>query len=266
MKKSHLVILMLLVITTFLLMFGKGKPVWAEDTEESPTLFGEILKDHDIEITGTATLDYYDKYVWRGQYLDRDNVLQPGLSFSAKGLTVGYWGNWDVESNDALNSGESDYYVSYAYTFEPLTFSVGHTWYDFPQVGTSSKEVFASVAWATLLTPTIAIYHDYEDGKELNTDGDGNYYTFSLSHSVPLCSKYGISLELAATYGYIDGQWLNGEGSHLTPTIGFKIPISKGMTLTPTVGYNATFGDLEDPAVANVKSKVFGGVKMAYAF
>ncbi len=246
---------------------------WSEEpaapaAEESTpkTVFGNFIKDMGLEITGSGTMDFYDKYVWRGQYLDRDAVVQPGFSFSAKGFTVGYWGSFPLEKGDALDSSESDYYVSYAYTINPVTLSVGHTWYQFPGGSTSSKEVYVSAALATFLSPSITFFHDYEDGADLNTDGSGNYWLLSIAQSVPLIKEYNISLELGMQFGYVDGQWLSGQGEHLTPTAGIKVPLTANLTVTPTIGYNIPFGDLEDENIGNQEAKFFGGVKTAYAF
>lgn len=248
------------------IILGVTTKSFAQDAE-SKTLFGDFLKEKGIEITSSATLDFYDKYVWRGQYLDTDPVVQPGISFSSYGVTVGYWGSLPMGStSDTLNSQESDYYISYSHTFEPVTISAGHTWYEFPGGSTSSKEFSVSLALATLLSPSVTFFHDYEDGKTLNTDKSGNYWAFSIAHSVPLLPEYDVSLELGATYGYIDGQWLSGQGSHLTPTLGVNLPLTSSITVTPTIGYNITMGDLEDKNIGNQESKFFGGVKSSFSF
>lgn len=260
-EMKKLATLMLIVCAMIVTMATTAS---AEDAAPK-TLLGDYLKEKGIEITSSATLDFYDKYVWRGQYLDTDPVVQPGISFSSYGVTVGYWGSLPMgATSDTLNSSESDYYLSYSYTLSPVTLSVGHTWYEFSGSSTSSKEFYLSASVATLLTPTFAFYHDYEDGKDLNTDGTGNYYTLSVSHSIPVWES--VSVDLAATYGYIDGQWLSGTGSHFTPTIGLKLPLTANLTVTPTLGYNVTMGDLEDSNVANQESKLFGGVKSSMTF
>jgi hypothetical protein len=145
-----------------------------------------------------------------------------------------------------------------------VTLGVGHTWYDFMETQTSSKEFYVSASLATLLTPTIAFYHDYEDGKDLNSDGDGNYYTLSLAQSIPLCEY--ITLDLSSVFGYVDGQWLSGEGYHVTPKVGLTIPLTASLSAKPSVGYNIPLEDLEDPAVGNQDDKFFGGVSLAYSF
>lgn len=236
------------------------------DEPETKTLFGDYLKEKGVDVGFTGSLDLYDKYVWRGQYLDNDMVLQPGLTASVAGFSAGYWGSFDMENTDALSSDEADIWASYTYTIEMVSLTGGHTWYDFSETNTSTKEFFASVSVATILTPTVSFYHDYEDGKDLNTDGDGNYYVLSLAHSLPLCEEQGITLDLSSTFGYVDGQWLSGEGYHVTPKIGLTVPLTASLTAKPSIGYNIPFEDLEDPAIGNQDDKLFGGVSMAYTF
>lgn len=245
--------------------------------EESPTLLGGLLKEYNIEPTGSATLDYYTRYAWRGQYLDRDAVLQPGVSLSANGFTVGYWSSVDMENRfderygDFLASDENDYYVSYAYTYDAYTLTVGHTWYDFPEYDSSSKEFFASIGMAGFLSPVLSIFHDYEDGqdyklKSMGEEGRGNYYSLSLAHSIPLENMYGMSVDLGTTFGYVDSQWINGKGWHFTPTASLGIPITKSFKVSPTIGYNVPMGDLKDPNDGNQERHVFGGVKSIATF
>lgn len=258
------------VLSVFLLCFAFlfgvfcSSVIFAE--EEETSTISELLSAKGVNLEASATLDFFDKYVWRGQYLDRDNVLQPGFSLSAKGFTVGYWGSYDMENTDSLASDESDYYVSYTYDIKPFSFTAGHTWYDFPEGNTSSKEFFIGVALDTFLAPAVTYYHDYEDGRDLNTNKHGNYVSLALSHSLPLNKKYGITLDLAGTIGYVDGQWLSGEGVHITPTIGISFPITRNLTITPTIGYNAPFGDLHKSDIGNQDAKLFGGVKAAATF
>ncbi len=245
-------------------------PAPAAAVEASPaaqnTLLDDFFKENNVKVNAAATVDYYNKYVWRGQYLDRDAVVQPGVSVTANGFTAGYWGSAPVENKDALNSSESDGYVSYTQTEGPYTVTVGHTWYSFPGTSTSSKEFFGTLAVALPLNPSLTYAHDYEDGSDLNTNGKGNYWALNLNHSLPLYEKRGITLDLGTTIGYIDGQWLSGTGGHFTPTVGLGLPLSPNVKITPTVGYNVPFGDLSDENIGNVKPKSFAGVKSAFSF
>jgi len=229
------------------------------------TLFGDLLKKYNIAPTGSVSLDYFSRYVWRGQYLDRKSVFEPGVSITANGLTVGYWSNWDVTSNDPIDSGESDYYLSYAYTIDNITLSAGHTWYGYPGTGTSSKEFYFSAAWNVFLTPTIAVYHDYEDGRKFGK-GDSDYFDLTLSQTEDLYKPYGITYTIGGTIGYVDHQWVDGTGWHFTPTLAINLPVNKNMTVSPTVGYNITTGALHDPNIGNFQDDIFGGVHTVVNF
>jgi len=200
-----------------------------------------------------VTLDYFSKYVWRGEYLDNDAVFEPGVSLTADGLTVGYWSNWDTVSDDPIHSNESDYYLSYAYTYNILTLSAGNTWYGYPGTGTSSKEFFFSAGLSTFLSPGFAIYHDYESGKKLG-HGDSNYYALTFSQTEDLYKPYGITYTVGGTLGFVDHQWIDGNGWHFTPTLAVNLPINKNMTISPTLGYNFTGGALHNSNIGNFKT------------
>ena len=43
-----------------------------------------------------ASADFFSKYVWRGQNLVDDWVLQPGASVGYKNLTASVWENLDL--------------------------------------------------------------------------------------------------------------------------------------------------------------------------
>lgn len=231
----------------------------APASSSTPTLFGDILKKYNINPTGSVTLDGYSRYVWRGQYLDRKPVFEPGITLSADGLTLGYWSNWDANANDPVNSGESDYFMSYAYTWNNWTATVGHTWYGFPGAGSNSKEFNFSLGYNIFLSPTIAIYHDYRAGQAAG-HGNGNYYDLTLSQTNDLYKPYGITYTLGATFGIVDHQWIDGVGEHFTPTLMVNIPINANMTVCPTIGYNVTAGALHDPNIGNFEDSFFGGV------
>src|SRR5437867_797956 len=117
------------------LVFGM---VYAD--EEQKTVFGDVLIAANVSVDGSIT--YNSKYIWRGFKLDDDPVLQPSITFNAfNGWAVNVWSNFDVGQEDELNSDDIDTVVTYSHTFEnlsvsvvqlnPLTITVGHTYYDF---------------------------------------------------------------------------------------------------------------------------------------
>lgn len=222
------------------------------------TLLGDFLEESGIESEVSASLDFYDKYVWRGQTLDPNGVVQPGLALTVGGFELGLWGSYEMEG--AEGSDEQDWWIAYSFAIDAIGVSVGHTWYDFPELGSSSKEFYVSVSYDTLLSPTVTLYHDYEDGADATASGDGNYIAFDVSHSFMLNEEKGITLDLALTYGIYDGQWYD-DGSHITPSIGLTIPITDSMTVSPVISYNRNQDDLGD-AVAD---ETYVGVSVGYS-
>ncbi len=70
------------------------------------------------EIEGSATVDIYNKYIWRGFALDTDPVIQPGFNLSGYGFTISYWGSYDASQDDTAGSDEQDFTIDYTYEFE----------------------------------------------------------------------------------------------------------------------------------------------------
>lgn len=244
------------VMLTVLLTLGLSSKA------QSETLLGDYLAKSGIEAEVSATMDFYDKYVWRGQILDTDGVVQPGIAVTVGGFEMGLWGSYDIENDDGAASDEQDGWIAYTHAMEALSITVGHTWYDFPEGGSSSKELYVSVGYDTFLSPSVTLYHDYEDGKDaIAGGGNGNYWAIDIGHSLTLSEDYGITLDLAATYGIYDGQWYE-DGTHITPSIGLTIPLTDNLTVSPVVSFNRNLtGELAD----SVDDETYVGVSVAYS-
>lgn len=88
-------------------------------------VFGLGLYAQESESPWTAGADVVSSYVWRGLYLS-NAAVQPSLSFSAGGFTVGGWGSASFDG--AL---EADLYAAYTFGFG---LSLGVTDYYFPSI------------------------------------------------------------------------------------------------------------------------------------
>jgi hypothetical protein len=78
--------------------------------------------------------DVVNRYIWRGSDFGSAAAIQPGLSYSNGGFTIGSWGSYSLSPN-ASGSDELDLYASYAFETGSGTFSVGVTDYYFPGAG-----------------------------------------------------------------------------------------------------------------------------------
>lgn len=235
------------------------------------TLLGDFLKEKNIDVQMSASVDYLDKYVWRGFLLDDDNVIQPAVTISANGFEGGFWGSWDVQNNDALSSDEVDGWIGYTFdcgflgeSWKKMSVSLGHTWYSFPEADAYSKEYYLGVSFDTFLSPYITWYKDYED--ESQGGADGNYIMVGIDHSFELIEKYGISMNIGLEYGYNDNAFIDGTGSYLLTTLGFNIPLTENVTMTPKIGYSVPFDDLDSGGGNDQNEQLYGGVSLAFAF
>jgi len=239
--------------------------------QSSAATIADYLEDKGIEASVSATMDYYSKYVWRGMLLDDDNVLQPGVEVAVGGVTVGFWGSWDVESEDGLSSDEVDGYLDYSFDlgflgedFEKVGMSVGHTWYTFPSANLNAQEYYIGLSYDTLLSPSLTWYHDYSD--EASGGADGDYLIGSIGYSVPLSEEYGISLDLGQELGYNDGYFIVGEGGYSLSTLGVSLPLSGSVSMSASVSYSVPLGDLSDNNDGNKDNEFYYGVGLAFAF
>ena len=241
---------------------------------QAKTLLGDYLKEKDIEVELSGSMDFYSRYIWRGIRLDNDYVLQPGFNVSAYGFDVGVWGSFDIDNDDGAASDEFDTTISYSHDFEGLTIgeteletisvSAGHIYYDFPGGNVFSKEVFLGVGYDTLLAPTLTWYHDYS--RESQGGGDGEYVVLDLSHSFDLNEEYGITLDLGTHVGYNHKLFINGEGGDWAISAGVTVPLTENLSMSPGINYSVPFGGLEDANDGNYEDEFFWGVGLAYNF
>ena len=243
-----------LVLAVGLLVFGL-----------SGTVFGSegVLDKLDVEVSGTV--DFYSQYIWRGFALDTDPVIQPGFSLSKYGFTLSWWGSFDVDNNDSLNSDESDVIIDYTKEFDNFSLSLGHTYYDFPGTGSYSREFYAGFALPDFfLSPSLTYYHDY--GDEDNGGGDGDYLVLDVSKSFTVVDDPEITLDLGAHLAYNNELFIAGEGGDCLFSAGLTIPLKENLTFSPSINYSVPFGDLEDTNDGNQKERFYAGFSLGYAF
>ena len=200
-----------------------------------------------------------DKYVWRGQTLNDEGVNQGSVDFSYDtgdmgtfGINIWYNMDLDNENNDTNNNtgameiSEVDYTFYWEKSYGDFTLGAGHIYYDFSMVDAgATREVYVSLAYDTILSPSLTVYYDYEDV-------DGFYVDFSIGHSFDL-EVAGMSLDLGAHIGWSDDDmssaYYAGDGggfSDYSLSAGLNIPVGDSITITPSIMYYALLGDAND--------------------
>lgn len=167
-------------------------------------------RGQELPVTLEIGTDIVSKYVWRGQLLTDDPVVQPSATVALGGLSLNVWGSADTtdinEQGDsptgpAYRFQEVDYTLSYALSpMDGLDLEAGVIYYDFPGTGLDgTNEVYASIGLSSLpLSPTLTAYHDFD---ELD---DSVYVSFSIGHAFALTEKLELSVGAALGWGDAD--------------------------------------------------------------
>ena len=202
--------------------------------------FAGVTMAFDTEITGDFSVDYMSKYVWRGQVLSGESVMQVGAGVTMDKLSFNAWGNMNL-TDDKQNFGdeyneftEFDYSVDFTDELtEGVSYSLGMIYYSFPSFN-NTMEAYAGLSFATMLNPTVTVYYDFD---EVNS----TYVNFGVSESVEVAD--GVALECSASLGYGDNDynesyWGTTRDSLNDFNVTIAMPIELGTwTLTPSVTY-----------------------------
>lgn len=216
--------------------------------------------DEKDEIGFEATADFANKYIWRGQNLVDDWVLQPGAVVSYGGLSASFWGNLDMTDENGSNGefSEIDLTLDYSAQFpgiDVLGYSVGMINYDFPVNGSAddTTEVYAGLSLDVPASPSVTFYRDVDE------TGDGLYISFGVGHSFEnvfeLSPDIPVGVDIGATLGWgnsaynkfywgstPDGSTIGGEMNDLVLSIGLPFQLA-GLSFTASVNYITLVGD-----------------------
>ena len=238
---------------------------------------GVAFAEGDVEFEVTA--DYFGKYIWRGQDLSDDPVVQPGASVSFAGFTASWWANIETTKINGNNGKFTEHDWSLDYSgdvpgFEGMGYSFGVIHYYFPSANpTDTTEVYWGLGLDLPLSPSVTVYHDVDEAK-------GTYASLGLSHSIEefavVFNEIGVGLELGASLGWGNktynkfywGDTANAEKfNDLAFSISFGFEIF-GFTLAPSLNY-VTLVD-ERIAKSNTYNKddayFFAGISITKSF
>jgi hypothetical protein len=189
------------------------------------------------EIKVETRFDFYSQYVWRGQSVVDEPVLQPSISALYKNLTLSIWGNVDTtNANDnRWEFTETDFTIDYSKYFDVEIPRIGYSFglinYDFPNTDfDNTTEVYVGINVEMFLSPYIKVFRDID---EVN----GTYASVGISESL------GLGLEGAASFswgdrGYNDFYWNKDSAKLNDLVLSISRPIKfKDMEFTPSLSY-----------------------------
>lgn len=240
------------------------------------SMSNRTLKAED-EVSIGATADIFSKYVWRGQNLVDDWVLQPGASIGYKNLTASVWGNLDLTDENGYKGelSEIDFALGYSGQVpgvDILCYSLGVINYDFPVSGgcNDTWEVYWGFGLDVLASPSVTVYHDVDEAK-------GTYISFGVGHSfenvVELGSDTGLGVDLSAGIGwgsnsYNKFYWGPDKSAMNDLMLSAAFPFEvAGLVITPSVNYVTLMSDdIRSPNAYGKNDIWFAGVGFSKEF
>lgn len=185
------------------------------------------------DISGEAAVGLASKYVWRGLVIDNEPSLQPSVSLSSRGFTLGFWGNleltdWNNANYERPGRGrfrEIDLTMEYAQ--DAWWAGVGD--YHFPGTGWERwQEFYAGYSFDAPGSPWISLAWGEKSGTSA---------TVGLSHSFAAGSR---SLDANLEVSWSDRTATDFFYGHRTSgftdamfSIGTEIDAGRGFVLTP---------------------------------
>ena len=221
--------------------------------------------------------DYFGKYIWRGQNINDESVLQTNVSGSAYGFTGSIWANIDLTNgsqsvpNNAGEFSEIDYTLDYSASIpgaKKLGVSVGVIHYLFPNTTFSSTtEIYGGLSVDVPLSPSFTWYYDANAV-------DGSYMQFSLGHSFEKLAgdqDYSVGLDLSGSIAWAGSGYNNGyfgidavKFNDLAIKVGVPINL-KHVTVTPSLNISSMLSEEVGMAVYE-RNNVWFGVGLSKSF
>ncbi|MEN6425716.1 MAG: hypothetical protein ABFE13_10155 [Phycisphaerales bacterium] len=226
------------------------------------------------EVSFGVAADLFSKYIWRGQNVVDDWVLQPSGSVGYKGFTGSIWGNVDLTGDfvDDWEFSEVDYAVDYSNSFpgqETFSYSLGMIYYDFPNTQwNATSEVYGGLTGDLPLSPAVKWFYDFDEA-------DGSYLQFSIGHTIEKIASWSdddyCTVALGASVGYATDNYNDfyfgvDDGAINDLTLSAGVPFCFGsLTIKPSVGYSVMIDD-DIREATNKSDNLWGGVGASYSF
>lgn len=199
------------------------------------------------------------KYIWRGQTITNDPVIQPEINVKLDKFTFTGWGNVDVTSasGEEWNLTETNLILDFTddSPIKGIKYSLGAIRYDYPQGDSddATMEVYGGLSIPDLIfSPFIKAYRDIDRV-------DGTYIQVGITQDIlapPTDAEQGwISLPQgivgSATVGWGDSAYNTAywgkDATNLNDLVlSAAIPVKiGGITVAPTVSYVKLLDDID---------------------
>lgn len=214
-------------------------------------------------------------YVWRGQVLNDETVLQPAVTVAKGMFAASVWGNYNLTdrvTGESADFSEVDVTLSMACSVGPVGAAVGLIEYVFPNqtVGDAAaqgtREVFLTLScpdW--IVVPSVSVYRDVDEV-------DGTYAVAGLSWTAAMGDKLALTLNGSIGYGdkdynsiYFGVEDAAWNDANVGVSLAWKV--TDAITVVPSIQYTTLAdSDVKDAAAGVYRDDgtVVGGVKVSW--
>jgi len=233
-----------------------------------------MVEQQPSDVSVNADVGLYSAYVWRGQVINDNMVVQPSATVAKGPFSLNIWGNWNATDNASQDTGEIDYTAAYtlpdAIFTDAVTVDVGAIFYTFPGNGNgteSTEEIFTTATFNNiLLTPVVSVYYDVD---QVN----GWYGNFALSQGVEISDAMTAEIGGSIGYGtrnYNKTYFGNDNGSGAVNDYNIYVSADYALTENLSLGallqYTMLDGGVDDSGNYDADDLVWGGINLSYTF
>jgi len=218
-------------------------------------------------VYGAASVDVLTNYLWRGQNLADDGVVQPSIQSTRDDLSLNIWSNYDLKRN---RNNEVDVTLNYAVEKEGISIDAGYIYYALKDAD-DTQELYLSAALEMYLAPTATLYLDFDEG-------DGGFLIMSVGHDIVIDEASSLHLGASASLNIenkvmgLDAkndEFTNWYNSELTAS--YTVNIAKNIILEPKMAYSFALSNDAKSAIrsASVDSddkELYAGVNVTVNF
>jgi len=200
-------------------------------------------------------------FVWRGQVVTDEAVLQPAVTAAFGDFSINLWANLDLtDGNDRRGDiTEIDFTASYAGESEYFSWEAGVISYLFTDAAGDTWEVFLSATLDMSLEPSFSVYYDFDQI-------DGFYATVGIGHGIVLGDRSDLELALNTGWGssaYHRG-YLGVHESTLADGLA-SAAVAVGLSDRTSLSFNLSYSWLWDSAIRSAARGAYGEHDLLFA-
>ena len=163
-----------------------------------------VVNAAQVELEGEAEIAVNSAFVWRGEVINDEPVINPYIAFHNAGWKLSAWGSWNLTSvEDGTEDSRVDASLECSGECNRQLFSIGSVAYVYHDDDSGGKkdtfEAFVGYRVDVPTLPSLTVYYDFGEI-------EGFYATFSLGHSFLLVEDR-LALDVGASIGAADEEY-----------------------------------------------------------